>query len=58
MQEAARRIAKVSQECKLAVNEEEYVQRFRPELMDVVYAWCQGAKFAQICKQTDVFEGL
>jgi len=57
LQEAARRIAKVSQESKLNVDEEEYVKKFRPELMDVVFAWCQGAKFSQICKMTDVFEG-
>ncbi|KAI9091124.1 rRNA-processing arch domain-containing protein [Phlyctochytrium arcticum] len=57
MRESARRIARVSQESKLLIDEEEYVQSFRPELMDVVYAWCQGAKFAQICKMTDVFEG-
>jgi ATP-dependent RNA helicase DOB1 len=57
MQEAARRIAQVSIECKLPLNEEEYVASFRPELMDVVYAWCQGSKFYQICKMTDVFEG-
>lgn len=37
MQEAARRIAKTSIECKLDLNEEEYVQQFRPELMDAVY---------------------
>ncbi|KAI7816196.1 antiviral helicase [Gamsiella multidivaricata] len=57
MQEAARRIAKVSQECKLTLDEEEYVQSFRAELMDVVYAWANGARFSQICKMTDVFEG-
>jgi ATP-dependent RNA helicase DOB1 len=57
MQEVARRIAKVSQESKLNVVEDDYVKKFRPELMDVVYAWCQGAKFSQICKMTDVFEG-
>ncbi|KAG0244204.1 ATP-dependent RNA helicase mtr4 [Actinomortierella wolfii] len=57
MQEAARTIAKVSQECKLEMDEEEYIQKFRPELMDVVYAWANGAKFADICKMTDVFEG-
>ncbi|KAF9412039.1 Exosome RNA helicase MTR4, partial [Entomortierella beljakovae] len=26
-------------------------------LMDVVYVWANGAKFSQICKLTDVFEG-
>ena len=25
--------------------------------MDVVHAWCTGAKFGEICKMTDVFEG-
>ncbi|KAG0347735.1 ATP-dependent RNA helicase mtr4 [Podila humilis] len=57
MQEAARKIAKVSQECKLSMDEEEYVQQFRSELMDVVYAWATGARFSQICKMTDAFEG-
>ncbi|KAK9719626.1 ATP-dependent RNA helicase mtr4 [Basidiobolus ranarum] len=57
MQEAARRIAKVSQESKLNVNEEEYVESFRSEHMDVVHAWCNGAKFSQIIKMTDTFEG-
>jgi ATP-dependent RNA helicase DOB1 len=57
LHETARRVAKVSIESKLVLDEEEYVQAFRPDMMNVVYAWCQGAKFAQICKMTDAFEG-
>ncbi|KAJ2009338.1 ATP-dependent RNA helicase mtr4 [Coemansia thaxteri] len=57
MQESARQIAQIANECKLRVVEEEYVASFRPELMDVVNAWCRGAKFSQICRMTDVFEG-
>ncbi|PVU99368.1 hypothetical protein BB559_000780 [Furculomyces boomerangus] len=57
IQETARRIAQVSVECKMQVNEEEYVGQFKPELMDVVYAWATGAKFSQICKMTTTFEG-
>ncbi|KAJ3022834.1 Exosome RNA helicase MTR4 [Thoreauomyces humboldtii] len=57
MQESARRIVKVCIECKIMLDEEEYIQSFCPDLMDVTYAWCQGAKFSQICKMTDVFEG-
>lgn len=57
MQETARKIAKVSQESKLNLVEEEYVQSFKPALMDVVYAWAQGKSFAHICKMTDVYEG-
>lgn len=50
LQEIARRIAKVSKESKLPLDEEEYVQTFKVELMDVVLQWCRGAKFADICK--------
>ncbi|KAJ8405700.1 hypothetical protein AAFF_G00316800 [Aldrovandia affinis] len=57
MQECAKRIAKVSAEAKLEVDEETYLNSFRPHLMDVVYTWANGSSFAQICKMTDVFEG-
>lgn len=57
MQDFARRIAKVCIECKLELDEEEYVEKFKPTLMDVVLAWCKGASFLQLCKMTDVFEG-
>uniref|UniRef100_W5MVR7 Exosome RNA helicase MTR4 n=1 Tax=Lepisosteus oculatus TaxID=7918 RepID=W5MVR7_LEPOC len=57
MQECAKRIAKVSAEAKLEVDEEMYLNSFRPHLMDVVYTWANGSTFAQICKMTDVFEG-
>ncbi|KAG1733850.1 ATP-dependent RNA helicase [Suillus paluster] len=57
MQEIARRIAKVSQESKLPLVEEEYVSSFKVELMDAVVQWCRGASFSDICKLTDQFEG-
>ncbi|KAH6875350.1 ATP-dependent RNA helicase DOB1 [Alternaria rosae] len=57
IQQQARVIAKMSQESKLTVNEEEYLKSFKYELMEVVYAWSKGATFAQICKMTDVYEG-
>jgi ATP-dependent RNA helicase DOB1 len=50
MQENARRIAKVSNESKIALVEDEYVQSFKVEMMDAVLQWCKGAKFADICK--------
>lgn len=50
MQDLARRIAKVSQESKLAMVEDEYVSSFKVELMEAVVAWCKGASFADICK--------
>ncbi|XP_030883222.1 exosome RNA helicase MTR4 [Leptonychotes weddellii] len=56
MQECAKRIAKVSAEAKLEIDEETYLSSFKPHLMDVVYTWATGATFAHICKMTDVFE--
>lgn len=53
----ARRIAKVSTEARLALDEDAYVEKFRPFLMDVVFAWCNGAIFSELCKMTDIFEG-
>ena len=55
--EMASKIAKVSKEAKLDIIEKEYVESFRSELMDVVYRWCNGASFTEICQMTDVYEG-
>jgi ATP-dependent RNA helicase DOB1 len=48
IQSQARIIAKVSQEAKLNLNEEEYVQSFKYQLMEVVLAWASGKPFAEI----------
>lgn len=57
MQDMASKIAKVYKECKIEIVEKEYTESFRPELMEVTFAWCKGASFTQICKMTDVYEG-
>ena len=48
IQAQARAIAKVSQESKLAVNEDEYLAKFKYQLMEVVYVWAHGKSFAEI----------
>lgn len=57
LQDTARRIAQVSVESQLPVVEQEYVQSFKVELIEAVLQWCQGARFADLCQLTDVFEG-
>ena len=57
MQDMARRIAKVSREAKLDLEEDSYVEKFKPFMMDIVHEWCKGASFLSICKMTDMFEG-
>ena len=54
--ETARRVGKVAEECKLAIDVEDYVGSFRPDLMDVMAAWYRGAKFADVLKMTEIFE--
>lgn len=48
IQAKARTIAKISLESKMALNEEEYVQKFKYQLMEVVYSWAKGKSFAEI----------
>lgn len=58
VQETARRIAKLSQECKLKIDIEEYVkQTVNPAMMEITFAWAKGAKFVEICGMSDIFEG-
>ena len=48
IQAQARIVAKVSAESKLDVNEEEYVNSFKWQLMETVLAWANGKPFADI----------
>lgn len=57
MKEIAANIAKIMKDSKIEIVEKDYVESFRSELMEVVYEWCKGATFTQICKMTDVYEG-
>ncbi|KAI2795921.1 Exosome RNA helicase MTR4 [Blomia tropicalis] len=57
MQELAKKIATVSKETKLEIDEQTYIEKFRPNLMDVIYAWTKGQSFGELCKMTDAFEG-
>lgn len=57
LKEIASKIAKIMKDSKIEIVEKDYVESFRHELMEVVYEWCKGATFTQICKMTDVYEG-
>ncbi|CAI7814643.1 unnamed protein product [Closterium sp. NIES-53] len=57
LREIARRIARVQEECKIAVDVETYVASFRPDIMEAVFGWCHGAAFADVLAAADTFEG-
>ena len=42
---------------QLATDVEDYVNSFRPDIMEIVFAWAKGAKFSEVMKLGDVFEG-
>lgn len=44
-QDNARRVATIQRESKLSVDIEEYVQKFKPHMMDVVYSWSEVSSF-------------
>ncbi|KAK4742146.1 hypothetical protein SAY87_000147 [Trapa incisa] len=57
LQDTARRVAKVQLECKVQIDVESFVNSFRPDIMEAVYAWAKGSKFYDIMEFTSVFEG-
>ncbi|KAL4495067.1 hypothetical protein ABPG72_015767 [Tetrahymena utriculariae] len=55
--EIAKGIFTVMQESKMQIEEKDYLGALKPQLMEVVYKWCQGSSFADICKLTNCYEG-
>lgn len=53
--ETARKVNQVQTQHQ--INIEDYEAKFRPGLIQVVYAWAQGVPFEQIMAMTDVAEG-
>lgn len=53
----ARTVAEVMVENKLPIDIEEYVQKLKPQLMDVVLGWLEGKRFYEIMNQCNLYEG-
>lgn len=51
------RVATVTKESKIPIDVEEYVDSFSPVGMRVIYHWCMGKSFAEVCELTQLFEG-
>jgi ATP-dependent RNA helicase DOB1 len=57
LQEAARTVARAQIACKIEVDEDQFVDKYNPGMMEAVFAWCKGAKFADVQKLTSTYEG-
>lgn len=44
-QDNARRVATIQKESKLPIDVDEYVQKFKPHMMDVVYSWSEVSSY-------------
>ena len=64
IKESAGRVADVLIECRINIIKvifikikADYINNFNCDLMEVVLEWAEGAKFSDICKLTDIYEG-
>lgn len=53
--DTAKKVATVMEESNIEIKKEDYIQKLAPEMMEVTFAWCKGAKFTEIC---DISEGI
>lgn len=53
----SKRVATVMKEANIVVDVNEYVESFNPVAMRVVYHWCRGKSFDEVCSLSDIFEG-
>uniref|UniRef100_A0A0N5A2L5 Superkiller viralicidic activity 2-like 2 n=1 Tax=Parastrongyloides trichosuri TaxID=131310 RepID=A0A0N5A2L5_PARTI len=57
MQDYAKKIYYIERDAGIEKDLDEYVESFKPQLMDVVHAWASGVTFPELLQKTPVFEG-
>lgn len=57
VKQAAEKMADVLIDCKINLVKNDYVESFKPDLMETVLDWANGGKFIDICQNTEVYEG-
>ena len=57
LHETAARVAEVQLDAKMDIKVDEYVDSFKPTLMDVVFRWSNGCEFSELLRVCDLFEG-
>ena len=57
LRERAKYLASVYNDARIETDEAAFVAQFDGGLMNMVYAWCNGATFGDLCGMSDLFEG-
>lgn len=55
--EAARAVCRAKRESNVDMDETEYLDSFNADMMPLVFEWANGAKFVDLTKLTDAYEG-
>ena len=55
--ESAKKLADVLIEFKINLVMTDYVESYKPDLMEILLDWANGSKFIDICQNTDIYEG-
>lgn len=54
---AAKEVYQAKRDSNIDIDEAEYVESFNPDMMSLVFEWANGAKFVDLTKLTDAYEG-
>lgn len=56
VQDVARRVATVMQECKVTIEIEDYVKKFQPDMMEVAWSWANVRALLPLLHSTNVLQ--
>lgn len=57
LKNTATEVAKAKQEARIPIDVEEYVDKLKPQMMDIVMSWLEGYKFVDMMENCDLYEG-
>jgi ATP-dependent RNA helicase DOB1 len=58
LKEAAEKVASAKQSIQPQFEYDAYMASLKTDLMVVTYKWCEGCSFNEICKHTEIYEGV
>lgn len=57
LKEVVKKITKIQKETGLELDSEIFNEKFKPNIMHVIYNWCNGYSFKDVCESTNIMEG-
>jgi ATP-dependent RNA helicase DOB1 len=58
LQKVAEKVATTMIECKIPLDKEDYIAKFKPDMMELTLMWCEGASFKEVSDEArGIYEG-